>query len=93
VLQNNATGKLEAQCGGPDHTNCLDTPDNRSLQQTASTDNKLAKVSLVVGVAAVTGGALWLFLEKSGSRSEGTQAQLQIVPTAGGALVGVGGKF
>lgn len=92
VLRNNSVSDLEKQCGGPNNTVCPDTPDTRSLHSKISTYNTLTNVSLIVGGAAVVGGALWLVLDKTASVGN-TRAQLQIAPRNGGAEVGVAGAF
>jgi len=93
IIRNNALNKLDAQCGGPSHSVCTDTPDSRSLRSKASTYSVLTDVALGVGSAAVVGGAIWLFYEKARRRRTPPHAELQIRPTQGGAVVGVGGTL
>src|ERR1700687_1571847 len=93
ILRNNAFNKLDAQCGGQNHSFCTDTADVRSLKSKASTYNVLTDVALGVGSAAVVGGAIWLFYEKARGARAPRQAELQITPTQGGAMVGIGGAL
>ncbi len=93
ILKNGAVNDLEAQCGGPNHTICPDTPAVHSLKDKASTDNLLTNVTLVVGAAAVVGGGIWLFWEKTHPAEKSPRAKLQIAPTPGGMVVGIAGAL
>jgi len=90
TLRNSQMHKLEAQCAG---SICPDIPAVHSLQASASHYNLWTNVTLVVGSAAVAGGALWLILEKTGSSSMPTRAKLQITPTRAGAQLAIAGAF
>jgi hypothetical protein len=93
ILRNNAMNDLKAQCVPGNPTVCPDTPEAHSLQSKASTYNTLTNVALVAGGAAVVGGAIWLLLDKGRSSATPPRAELQIIPTEGGALVGVVGAL
>jgi hypothetical protein len=93
ILRNNAFNKLEAQCGGPNRSFCTDTADARSLRSKASTYNDLTDLALGLGSAAVVGGAIWLFYERARGARTPRQAEIQIKPIQGGAVVGIGGTL
>jgi hypothetical protein len=93
ALRNSAVNDLDAQCGGPSHTICPDTPEVRSLKNKASSYNTWTNVTLGIGAAALIGGGAWLLWEKTHPSKKSTQAKLQITPTEGGAVVGIAGAL
>jgi hypothetical protein len=93
ILRNSAVNDLKAQCGGPNHTICPDTPEARSLENKASSYNTWTNVTLGIGAAALIGGGTWLLLEKTHRSTESTQARLQFTPTQGGGVLGIAGAL
>ena len=74
-------------------TVCPDTPEAHSLQKKASTYNTLTKVAVGVGGAALVGGAIWLFSERSRNPGARPRAEVQITPIHGGAMLGIAGAL
>ncbi|HKD43129.1 MAG TPA: carboxypeptidase-like regulatory domain-containing protein [Myxococcaceae bacterium] len=93
ILRNSTVNDLKAQCGGPNHTTCPDTPEVRSLKDKASSYNTWTNVTLGIGAAALLGGGTWLLLEKTHPSTKSTQATLQFTPTQGGAVLGIAGAL
>jgi hypothetical protein len=93
VLRNDQTKKLEAQCSEANRAVCPDMPAARSLQNQAANYNRLANIALGVGGAAVVGGAVWYFLDKTRSSGIPASAKLHVVPTDGGATFVIAGAL
>jgi hypothetical protein len=92
LARNDALKKLEALCSGATNTVCPETPEARSLQQTASRDNKLTNITLGIGAATLAGGIVWWVLEKPGG-ADGISSEATIIPVRGGVVVSFSSKF
>jgi hypothetical protein len=93
ILRNNAMNTLKSQCrqDAANLTVCPDTPEAHSLENKASTYNVLTNVALGVGGAALVGGAIWLFADRTHNSGARLRAELQITPIQGGAMLCIAG--
>jgi len=95
IVRNNAMNTLKGQClrDSANVTVCPDTPETHSLQKRASTYNTLTNVAVGVGGAALVGGAIWLFFDRTSDSGARPRAELQLTPTRGGAMLGIAGAL
>jgi hypothetical protein len=93
VLRNKTVNDLKAQCTGPNHTVCPDTPAGHELQSKASTYNALTNVAIGVGGAALVAGTIWLLFQKTHNSGAAPRAELKVAPTEGGATLAVEGAL